>query len=63
MSSGTVIEIDSDLCDNTHACHAVCPEDVFTLVDGRVQVVNRAACTLCFKCMESCPSGAMTIDY
>lgn len=58
-----IIEIDTDLCDNTQACEAVCPEPVFSVVEGRVQIVNRSVCTLCFKCMENCPSGAITVDY
>lgn len=58
-----IIEIDTDLCDNTQACEAVCPVAVFTIFEGRVVVTSPEHCTLCFKCMENCPAGAVTVDY
>ncbi|MFN7964295.1 MAG: 4Fe-4S dicluster domain-containing protein [Acidobacteriota bacterium] len=61
--SAVIIEIDTDLCDNTQACEAVCPESVFLIVNGKITIANKSACTVCFKCMENCPSGAVTIDY
>lgn len=61
--AGTTVEIDFDLCDNTQACEAVCPTDVFEIVDGRVRVSQASECTLCMKCVESCPAGAVTVDF
>lgn len=57
------VEIEYDLCENNQACEAVCPVDVFEIKDGRVLVVNAAECILCFKCVENCPGGAVTVDY
>ncbi len=62
MSSATV-EIDTDICDNSQNCHAVCPEDVFEIQNGRVVIVRASDCTACFKCVEVCPAGAVTVDY
>jgi NAD-dependent dihydropyrimidine dehydrogenase PreA subunit len=61
--AGTVVEIDFDLCDNTQACEAVCPAPVFELVDGRVAVVAASECVLCMKCVENCPSGAVSVEF
>lgn len=58
-----VIEIDTELCENTQACEAVCPFGVFEIVNGRIAVTSSGECTACFKCVESCPSGAIDIDY
>ncbi|MBP7148847.1 MAG: ferredoxin family protein [Acidobacteria bacterium] len=57
------VVIDYDSCDNTQACHAVCPVEVFEIRDGTVVVANISECIVCFKCVECCPSGAVTVDY
>ncbi|RMF75355.1 MAG: 4Fe-4S dicluster domain-containing protein [Acidobacteria bacterium] len=57
-----VVEIDSDLCENSQTCEAVCPEDVFAIENGLVKVVSSADCTLCWKCVENCSSGAIRLD-
>ncbi len=62
-SGGTVIEIDKDLCENTQTCEAVCPVEVFEIQDNQVLVVRPNDCTVCFKCVEMCPSGAINIEY
>jgi NAD-dependent dihydropyrimidine dehydrogenase PreA subunit len=54
--------IDNDLCENTGCCEMVCPEDVFESGKGRMHVVNAAACTNCWICVDSCVSGAINID-
>lgn len=59
----TTVEIDTDLCDNTQNCEAVCPTEVFEIRNGRVEVVRASDCTACFKCVEMCPAGAITVDY
>lgn len=56
------ITIDSDQCEATGACAMVCPEDVIDLSDGRPVIVNRLACTTCWKCVENCPSGAIELE-
>ncbi|RMG47085.1 MAG: 4Fe-4S dicluster domain-containing protein [Acidobacteria bacterium] len=57
------VSINPDLCDDTRACLAVCPEDVFELDGRRVKVGDASRCTLCFKCVENCPEGAVEIDF
>ena len=56
------ITIDTDECEASGACAMVCPEDVIDLHDGRPVIVNSLACTSCWKCVESCISGAIDID-
>ncbi len=57
------ISINSDLCENEQVCADVCPEDVFRIDHGSVVISKARACTLCFKCAEACPSGAIELDY
>ena len=56
------IVIDADQCENTGVCAMVCPEDVIEISDGRPVIVNNPACTSCWKCAESCISGAIDVD-
>ncbi|MDQ7006068.1 MAG: 4Fe-4S dicluster domain-containing protein [Acidobacteriota bacterium] len=59
----SVVSIDTDLCENEQVCEAVCPEPVFRIEDGVVRIVDAGSCTICFKCAESCPNGAIELDY
>jgi NAD-dependent dihydropyrimidine dehydrogenase PreA subunit len=61
--SGTTVEIDPELCENNQNCEAVCPVDVFEIERGSVVVRRPNECTLCFKCVELCPSGAVSVDF
>jgi NAD-dependent dihydropyrimidine dehydrogenase PreA subunit len=56
------ITIDTDECEASGVCAVVCPEGVIELNDGRPVIVNNLACTSCWKCAESCVSGAIDID-
>lgn len=56
------ITIDTDQCEATGACALVCPEDVLDFSDGRPTIINKLACTTCWKCVESCVSGAIELD-
>lgn len=56
------IVIDTDQCEQTGVCEMVCPEDVIEIRDARPVIINNAACTSCWKCAESCISGAIEVD-
>lgn len=56
------ITIDTDQCEASGACAVVCPEDVLEIEDGRPKIINNNACTACWKCAESCVSGAIDVD-
>ena len=56
------VTIDYDICDNTQACVAVCPMDVFEIEEGRAVVKYSSECTGCMKCIENCPEGAVDVD-
>ena len=57
-----VVTIDYDLCEATGVCAEVCPEDVLEHDNGRTNVINAAACTRCWICVDNCVSGAIEID-
>lgn len=56
------VTIDYDLCEASGVCVNVCPDDVFEDKNGRTEVIDAEACSLCWKCVENCSSGAIDID-
>ena len=56
------ITIDTDQCESTGVCALVCPEDIIEIRDSKPWILNNAACTSCWKCAESCISGAIDVD-
>ena len=56
------ITIDADQCETTGVCEIVCPESVIEMREGRPVIVSNQACTSCWKCAESCISGAIDVD-
>jgi MinD superfamily P-loop ATPase len=56
-----LVKIDATLCEDTGVCAQVCPEDVFESNDGHTTIINPAACTECWICVENCISAAIEI--
>ena len=56
------VTIDHDLCESTGTCATICPENVFAHENKSTRVVNTAACTNCWICVENCVSGAIELD-
>jgi NAD-dependent dihydropyrimidine dehydrogenase PreA subunit len=56
------ISIDYDLCESSGVCAMICPEDVFEHRDGHTAVLDAAACTSCWLCVEQCVSGAIALE-
>jgi len=56
------IHIDYDLCENSGACVAVCPEHVLEEENGHTVIVNAPACSSCWICVDNCVSGAIDVD-
>ena len=56
------IHIDYDLCENSGACVAVCPEEVLDEERGHTVIVDAQACISCWICVDNCVSGAIEVD-
>ncbi len=54
--------IDGDRCQGCDACIRLCPQDVFTLADGRYEI-DAARCSGCGLCVDVCEAAAITLDH
>ena len=52
------ISFDAGTCIGCGTCRAVCPEQALSL--DNPGYIDRERCTLCFACVEACPSGALS---
>jgi NAD-dependent dihydropyrimidine dehydrogenase PreA subunit len=60
------VEVDDAIADDAELAAKlaeVCPVDIFTAQDGRVQTVpeNLDECVLCELCLEAAPDGAVVV--
>lgn len=49
-------------CKGCGICAAFCPKDVLTVVQGKVQCKNEAACIHCGLCELRCPDYAIYVE-
>ena len=56
------VKIDYEACEDSRFCFEVCPEDVFVLRNSQIVVDNADNCTMCWLCVNNCPTGAVTIE-
>jgi len=59
LVSGTVAEIDSDLCSRCGVCVSICPYNAPSFTEEGPAAVNPALCKGCGLCVASCRSGAV----
>jgi pyruvate formate lyase activating enzyme len=55
--AGVELAFDPQACVGSRKCLAVCPDGALDV--SRAEFVDRTKCTLCFRCVEVCPSQAL----
>lgn len=53
------ITVNRKSCTGCLLCSQVCPKGVFTITDGKAEVVNRKECIACSACYARCPAKAI----
>ena len=60
--SGVVsLKYDSDKCKGCGKCLEVCPHGVFSMKNGRAEIIDKDACIECGACMINCSFGAINV--
>jgi len=57
------IRISEDLCNLCKKCIEVCPKNILTVYQNRIQVKDKYECILCKQCMYVCPTKAIDVSY
>ena len=55
------VSIEKNRCTGCGLCLAVCPDDAFSLVDGKAAITG-SRCLACGHCAGVCPSGAIRVQ-
>jgi len=55
------ILVNIELCNGCGACVELCPTNVFTLRNGKAEVVNANDCIYCLGCIALCTRKAIVI--
>ena len=53
------VEVDLDRCIGAGECIAVCPAEVYDLVNGKVVAANIGDCIACMACEGVCPTKSI----
>lgn len=61
-SRATKHRVDARRCTLCRACDDVCPQHLFSLLDGRIVVQEEWRCIRCGACMRVCPTGALLVE-
>ena len=61
LADVVTLELDADKCTGCGMCAAVCPQGVFAVSDGKVEVVDRDACMECGACARNCAAEAISV--
>jgi NAD-dependent dihydropyrimidine dehydrogenase PreA subunit len=56
------LEYDAGKCKGCGRCAEVCPRGVFSVENGKADIVDKDACIECGACMKNCPFGAIKVD-
>ncbi len=55
------LSLDRQRCMGCTMCVIVCPQAVFSMVDGRAKIASRDHCMECGACAKNCPVEAISV--
>lgn len=56
------IKVDGENCDACGKCVEICPRKVLEKSEGKIEIRDLLACTLCQDCMDACPKEPPAIE-
>ncbi len=61
LTNVVTLELDVEKCIGCRMCTEVCPHGVFTIENGKAQIVDRDACMECGACARNCEVEAIMV--
>ena len=61
VHTGSLVELDSELCIDCGACVSVCPTSAIHNNEDLSVTINQSKCIQCAICIDSCPRFAITL--
>jgi ferredoxin len=58
----TTLKLNKDKCKGCGLCIAVCPHRVFTMENGKADIVDKDHCMECGACALNCPFTAISVE-
>lgn len=55
------VTVDAAKCEGCEECVTICPNEVFSMADGKSSPSGGGECEFCESCLGVCPSSAITI--
>lgn len=56
------LKLNLEICTGCGVCTNVCPHNVLSMGDGKIQIENKDACIECGACAKNCPFSALSVE-
>lgn len=61
LKNVVTLKLESDKCIGCGICANVCPHGVFSIDNGKVNIIDRDLCMECGACEKNCPVTAIAV--
>ena len=62
LKNVATLKLNEEKCTGCGLCVAVCPHEVFTIVDSNAHIIDLDACMECGACSGNCPVNALSVN-
>lgn len=62
LKNVATLKLDAEKCGGCGMCINVCPHQVFSLHEGKADIMNLDACMECGACMKNCALSAISVS-
>jgi len=62
LKNVVTLQLSKEKCTGCGICATVCPHVVFTIDNGKADIVDRDNCMECGACAQNCPVAAITVS-
>ncbi|KUO50940.1 MAG: ferredoxin [Desulfitibacter sp. BRH_c19] len=58
----STLKFDPKLCNGCGMCLNVCPHNVLSIVDKKINIKHKDSCMECSACVKNCPQEALSVN-